>query len=62
MLAALGEQGKIAADIAGHAHTSTTMDIYARVASESKKLAIEKLGNALWSRPSSVQLADESTE
>jgi integrase len=49
LLAALGEQGRIAADIAGHADTATTMDIYARVASESKKTAIDKLGNALWS-------------
>jgi integrase len=49
LLAALGEQGRIAADIAGHADTATSMDIYARVASESKKTAIDKLGNALWS-------------
>ena len=51
LLAALGEQGKIASEIAGHADTSTTMNIYARVASESKIIAIEKLGNALWPGP-----------
>ena len=48
LLAALGEQGRIAADIAGHADTATSMDIYARVASESKKTAIDKLGDAIW--------------
>ena len=51
MLAALGEQGRIVADIAGHADTSTSMDIYARVSSESKKQAIDKLGDALWGKP-----------
>ena len=49
LLAALGEQGRIAADIAGYADTATSMDVYARVASESKKRAIDKSGDALWS-------------
>ena len=48
LLAALGEQAKIASEIAGHADTSMTMDIYARVASASKKRAIDNLGDALW--------------
>jgi integrase len=51
LLVALGEHATTASDIAGHADISTTMDIYARVASKSKILAIEKLGNELWPDP-----------
>ena len=35
-------------EILGHAQIITTMNIYTRVASESMKEAIEKLGNELW--------------
>ena len=48
MLAALGIPDRIAMEIAGHSNITTTMNIYARVASENMKEAIEKLGNELW--------------
>ena len=48
MLAALGVPDRIAMEILGHSNITTTMNIYARVASESMKEAIEKLGNELW--------------
>ena len=47
LLFVLGEQPKIAGDIAGHADSGTTMNVYARVASKSKKQAIDKLGDAI---------------
>ena len=52
MLAALGVPAKISGTIAGHAQISTTMDIYARVAPESSREAIDKLADALWEKTS----------
>ena len=48
LLAALGVPNRTATEIAGHSQIGTTVNIYARVASESMKEAIEKLGNELW--------------
>ena len=47
LLATLGVPDRIAAEILGNSNIATTMNIYARVASESMKEAIEKLGNEL---------------
>ena len=48
LLAALGVPDRIAMEIAGHSQIGTTMNIYARVASEDMKEAIDKLGSELW--------------
>jgi hypothetical protein len=47
LLAALGVPHRIAMEILGHSTISTTMNICARVASESMKKAIEKLESKL---------------
>jgi len=48
LLAALGVPNKTATEIVGHSQIGTTMNIYARVASENMKKVIDKLGSELW--------------
>ena len=48
LLAALSVPDRVAMEILGHSNITTTMNIYARVASVSMKEATEKLGKVLW--------------
>ncbi|MQF48329.1 hypothetical protein FIM08_00255 [SAR202 cluster bacterium AC-647-N09_OGT_505m] len=48
LLAALSVPDRVTSEIVGHSNIATTMNIYARVASEIMKEATEKLGKEPW--------------
>ena len=47
-MAAQGIPARTAMEILGHAQISTTMNIYAHVASDVQREAVDRIGKSLW--------------
>jgi len=49
LMAALGVPPRVAMELLGHANISTTMEVYAHVAPEFQREAVDRVSAALWS-------------